>query len=596
MRRYGAVALALAIVGLIAPVSAQADVKPFGVLDCVPQDGVRFCEGSITKRVKSFDGVPLDADVTLPATGSSSLPLVVLLHGWGSSKPGLAEAKGLAQGGYAVLGYTARGFGNSCGSAESRAADPSGCARGWTHVADTRYEAHDTQYLAGLLADQALIDPLRIGVTGPSYGGAQSLELAVLHDLVRRLDGVYVPWLSPVRKLPMRIAAAAPLVPWSDLVYSLLPNGRTLDYTITKNGAAKTPVGVLKQSFVSGLFATGAIGYLAPPGVDPTADFQRWNSILQKGEPYDAAVVSPIIDELTRNHSAYYLPRDELPAPTFIASGFTDDLFAVNEALRFVNAYPGATFGQMYLDFGHPRAQNKPADTARVALRRQLWFDRYVKGDLTVSTGPAVEVLTETCPASAPSGGPFTAASWSTAHPGEVRFNDWQAHTVSSTGDTLGATVEPNTGGGACVKTSSATQSGTATYLLPAATGDGYTLLGSPTVLADLAVPASVAPANTELAARLWDVAGDGTQTLVSRGVYRPSQSGRIVFQLWEGAWMFAPGHRAKLELLGRDAPYLRASNFAFTLGISNLQLRLPTHDAPDGGQVRFPAAPVIPG
>ena len=35
---------------------------------------------------------------------------------------------------------------------------------------DTRYEVRDTQYFAGLLADEGLIDR-RIGATGGSYGG-----------------------------------------------------------------------------------------------------------------------------------------------------------------------------------------------------------------------------------------------------------------------------------------------------------------------------------------------------------------------------------------------------------------------------------------
>ena len=33
----------------------------------MPTEGVRFCEGSIATRVPSFDGVPLDVNVTLPA-------------------------------------------------------------------------------------------------------------------------------------------------------------------------------------------------------------------------------------------------------------------------------------------------------------------------------------------------------------------------------------------------------------------------------------------------------------------------------------------------------------------------------------------------
>ena len=77
---------------------------------------------------------------------------------------------------------------------------------------------------------KGVIDPQRIGVTGVSYGGGQSVQLAVLRDRVRLPDGSYAPWLSPGGR-PMRIAAAAPVIPWSDLVYSLVPNGRTLDYT-----------------------------------------------------------------------------------------------------------------------------------------------------------------------------------------------------------------------------------------------------------------------------------------------------------------------------------------------------------------------------
>ena len=59
--------------------------------------------------------------------------------------------------GYAVLAYSARGQGFSCGSPPSRT--PPGCDRGWVHLADARYEVRDTQYLAGLLVDAGLVKP-----------------------------------------------------------------------------------------------------------------------------------------------------------------------------------------------------------------------------------------------------------------------------------------------------------------------------------------------------------------------------------------------------------------------------------------------------
>src|SRR3954462_13504935 len=158
--------------------AAAAPPRPFGTLDCAPQDGVRFCPGTVATRVRTFDGVPLDANVALPATGDSGLPLVVLSHGWGQAKPGLADMQPWAERGYAVLAFSTRGFGDSCGSASSRAADPAGCPKGWIPLAAVRYEARDIQYLAGLMADDGFGDPQPIGASGISYGGGVSLELA----------------------------------------------------------------------------------------------------------------------------------------------------------------------------------------------------------------------------------------------------------------------------------------------------------------------------------------------------------------------------------------------------------------------------------
>ncbi len=78
----------------------------------------------------------------------------------------------------------------------------------------------------------------------------------------------------------------------------------------------------------------------------------------------------------------------------------------------------------------------------------------------------------------------------------------------------------------------------------------------------------------------LFDLAPDGSERLVSRGAYRltANQSGPVTFQLHGNGYAFAPGHTAKLVLLGSDAPYLRASNdLAFSVQVSDLNLSLPT-------------------
>ena len=86
-----------------------------------------------------------------------------------------------------------------------------------------------------------------------------------------------------------------------------------------------------------------------------------------------------------------------------------------------------------------------------------------------------------------------------------------------------------------------------------------------------------------EIAARLWDVDPSTTPRRSSRAACtaRLQSGGRQVFQLHPGAWHFAAGHIPKLELLGQDSPYVRASNGQFSIAVCDLQLRLPVHDAP---------------
>jgi hypothetical protein len=87
-------------------------------------------------------------------------------------------------------------------------------------------------------------------------------------------------------------------------------------------------------------------------------------------------------------------------------------------------------------------------------------------------------------------------------------------------------------------------------------------------------------PVDTQVAGRLWDAAPDGaTQTLVARGVLRPTASGSQSWELHPGAWRFEPGHVAKLELLGSDSPFLRPSNGSFSTTVAALRLRLPIHE-----------------
>jgi hypothetical protein len=587
------VRLFILLVLLAAPAAAHADQPTaLGKIPCAAQpDGTRFCEGSIATRVASWDGQPLDVNVALPKTEGPA-PLVLILHGYGGSKkaydereaPYLPTAHELAQRGYAVINASDRGFGNSCGSIASRTPD---CAKGWIHLLDTRFEVRDFQYLAGLLVDQGLAQPTKIGAIGESYGGGSSIMLATLKDRIMLPNGTLAPWTSP-NGTPMSVAAATPTIPWSDLISSLTPNGRWLDYTVPKAGENFTPRGELKLSFVQGLYLVGSTsGYYSPPGVDPEADLTTWNAITNAGEPTNTPGYDNLINIFVHYHGAQYVldgeavPNTEAPAPMLLASGMTDDLFPPAETLRFATLvkklYPKVPLKLMYFDFGHMRGQNKPADTRRLLTRVNAWLDHYL---LAKGKAPRqdVTVLTQTCPVTAKSAGPFTARNWNALHPGRLVLRSARTQTVKSDGGdpSVSKRFDPVLGGGACATTTTASEPGTASYLFRKARGKGYTMIGSPLVQAKIAITGQF----PLLTGRLFDVAPNGAQTLVARNVFRPADGAKsLLWQLNANAWHFAKGHRPRLEILGRDVPYMRQSNGRFAIAISKAKITLPTHE-----------------
>jgi predicted acyl esterase len=609
MKRLLTVAACLAALA-IAPAAAQAEVTSAfgGKVPCTTDaQGLRVCQGDSSHLVPSWDGTTIDVNLVLPAANGKDggYPLIGFYHGWGGSKIGTGTLKEWARRGYAAFSMSDRGWGDSCGGTSQTRLLPT-CLKGYNHLLDTRYEVRDAQYLISLLADQdsgstTLVDGQRIGATGGSYGGGMSMALAALKDRIMLPDGHLTAWTSPAGR-PMRIAAAAPEIPWTDLAYALTPNGRNLDY-VTDNSYG-TRLGVPKASFVSGLYALGAASSnYAPPGYDADADLTKWYGITMKGETSDNdPLFLDVLDELRSHHSSYYIDSSEAPAPLLISNGWTDDLFPPDEAIRFYNrtraAWPGTPISLFFLDYGHQRGQNKGADTAVLHARQRDWFDHYLNGGNNGTSEPlsGVETLTQTCPKSAASAGPFTAPTWADLARGEVRFGDAAQQVVASGGDPrAGQAFDPIAGGGACATAPAADAPGTADYHLPAATGDGYTLMGFPTVIAKIVSPGP----NNQLAARLLDVGPDGNETLVARGLYRPdvtTDATRQVFQLHANGWRFAAGHTPKLELLTSDAPYGRPSNGQTPMLVSDLQLRLPVLEQPaDGGPVSTPAAKVLP-
>ncbi len=91
------------------------------------------------------------------------------------------------------------------------------------------------------------------------------------------------------------------------------------------------------------------------------------------------------------------------------------------------------------------------------------------------------------------------------------------------------------------------------------------------------------------------------TEQLIGRQTYRPLNVGdgftKQIFQLHPQAWKVPPGHVVKLELLVKDSTYALNNTSPKSVQVRNLELRLPTTDAPGSaeGLVQAPLAHYLP-
>src|SRR5262249_33619136 len=262
-------------------------------------------------------------------------------------------------------------------------------------------------------------------------------------------------------------AATTPEFTWSDLDYALMPNGATLDYVADapyRGPLGDRRVGVQKQSWNANLFLAGQfLGFYAPPGADPAADIQGWKAITDSGGPFAAnPAAQAMTDELAAHHSAYYIDDSVAPAPALLSNGWNDDLFPVDEAVRYYNKvradHPDAPISLFDLDFGHnPRAGAISApDAAALAAAEHAWMDYYVQG---VGPKPAdavggVDILTSKCPVNT-AGTHYHASSWGSLAPGEVRLDTTGTQTIAAPGTAPSSPFTAN-GTDVCAGTSSA--------------------------------------------------------------------------------------------------------------------------------------------
>ncbi|MEU7417964.1 alpha/beta fold hydrolase [Streptomyces antibioticus] len=314
---------------LLAAVAAVAVLAGAGTWTAVASDDgptpVRRAD-----RVTTVDGVRLDTSY-FTAGPSGRRPAVLLGHGFGGSKDDVRrQAEDLARDGYAVLTWSARGFGESTGK---------------IGLNDPKAEVADVSRLIDWLAGRPEVrldgagDP-RVGVAGVSYGGAVSLLAAGYDD---------------------RVDAIAPAITYWNLADALFPDG------------------VFKKLW-AGIFVNTAGGCAE---FEPTlcAMYER---VAESGTPDPAA--RALLEE--RSPSAV---ADRIKVPTLLVQGQTDSLFTLAQAdaaARAIRAN-GAPVDVDWIAGGHDGGD---LEGDRVQARVTSWFDRYLKGEKSADTGPAFRV------------------------------------------------------------------------------------------------------------------------------------------------------------------------------------------------------------
>ena len=315
---------------------------------------------SKTFFLKTFDGENIECRIYLPA-GEGPYPCFMIAHGWACRmEDSIEHAKLMQSNGYAVLIWSARGWGNSSGK---------------TYFVSNEFEVKDTIMLINWLAEQkfareqdnrqkAFSDgrmvefdfnldgsveaddipgdesrDIALGMMGGSYGGSLVLRVA---SFDRRVDAI------------------APQETWNDLNSAFFTNGS------------------MKYLLCAGIYAQGMVSVLSGNGLDK--EFGGWlmDSFLNNETP-DGMEMGMML------RSSW--PRiDKIIAPALLLQGQVDSIFDENQAaFSFEGIKANGIPAKMYWYLG-PHGYKSDDINDRIVN----WMDRYVKG-ADVDTGAELE-------------------------------------------------------------------------------------------------------------------------------------------------------------------------------------------------------------
>jgi ABC-2 type transport system ATP-binding protein len=593
-RAAGLVAAALAVAPLVVPL-AHADSSyteiPVSIPASMPDD--------------SGNPVVLDGGVDIPAAGCPC-PVIVINHGFlGGWHDSGDVAKAFVENGYIVLRYSSRGFGETPGQVD----------------------------LIGPKERQDFLDAVHF----VNDEKLPELTGKVVHDDVGQYGGSYGgghAWWAAMSGDPA-IRTAVPTATWSDFYQALLPGD------------------VMLTAYANGFYATGydptasVVNNLTSgdPQPEPPDTTQNYSTELHRwmAEANSGVNIADIKAGLDERSVMFNL--DKVHIPVFIVQGSNDGLFTENQALEAYQALRKRGIpARLYIGgIGHPPSDGATdhPEALHVGAEMLAWFDHYLKGvDNGIDRMPPIEFSHTTYFDNTWDGTTRSAAAFPAGPARELYLC-----TTDGTGGTLSpqpcpsanpavAVNVPGAGGGydqepvtagdvrdgieqltcqpgepICQQHAPALSSYPAILTYDAAPVASPTEWFGPPHLDLQAGSVDVLPVGVQGAAaafqldpKFYDVAPDGTTTLITRGAFAepldaaaPSQqtipAHRVSYDAFGLSYVLPAGHHLRMTLSTSDVPYLRptVNPFAVTL-FAGSKLSMPT------AANAFPTPPMAAG
>lgn len=326
-------------------------------------------------------------DLYTPSTASKATPAPAILttNGFGGSKDdqaGLGQA--FAERGYVVLSYSGLGFGGSdCkitlddpdfdGKAAQQLVTYLGGGSSANDGTSIDYVTRDATAHDG----EAVENDPRVGMIGGSYGGQVQFAAAGIDP---------------------RVDTIVPIITWNDLAYSLAPNNTDIPDPANHGVSYRTP-GSEKIGWTSLFFGVGIADGIQHAATDPSRNVGcpnfADNACVAKAQMDALGYPTPDTVSFARHASVTSYVK-KVRIPTLLVQGENDTLFNLQEAAATYRALQaqGTETKMIWQSWGHSNGTPAPGELdmrhpeqSYEGQRVIAWFQRYLE-DENVSTGP----------------------------------------------------------------------------------------------------------------------------------------------------------------------------------------------------------------